>query len=158
MSNQSQPSRDVSGFSKGEIRIDQPHGIIRGGVHRSSEPGSPQLVGAAVEPHENQVGSSVDHSLEQLREHAAQLADRLQSEQTELDRRQGALASQEADLGAKWQNARDWLAERQQELEDRAEAVARREQELLEREAIAEVRASELTQVREESRAEREQR
>ena len=118
MSNQSQPSRDVTGFSKSEIRIDQPHGIIRGGAHRTSEIGAPQLVGAAVGAHENEVGSSVDHSLEQLREHAAQLADRLQSEQSELDRRQGALASQEADLEAKWQNARQWLTERQQELEE----------------------------------------
>src|SRR5258708_38221278 len=144
MSNQSQPSRDVAGFSRGEIRIDQPHGIIRGGVHRTSEPGAPQLVGAAVGAQENKVGSSVDHSLEQLREHAAQLADRLQSEQNELDRRQGALASQEADLEAKWQNARQWLAEQQQELEARAEAVRQRERELVEREAIAQRRASEL--------------
>src|SRR3954469_15896373 len=158
MSNQSQPSRDVASFSKGEIRIDQPHAIIRGGMYRSSDVGAPQLVGAAVEAQQNQVGSSVDHSLEELREHADQLADRLQSEQSELDRRQNALVSQEADLEAKWQNARQWLAERQQELESRAEAVALREQELLEREATAEVRASELTQVREESLTERENR
>ena len=45
MSNPSQPSRDVAGFSKGEIRIDQPHGIIRAGVYRTPEIGAPQLVG-----------------------------------------------------------------------------------------------------------------
>ncbi len=162
MSNQSQPSREITSFSKGEIRIDQPHEIIRGSAaNRAADYGAPQLVGVAVEAEvqeANAVGSRVEHSLDQLREHAAQLADRLQSEQGELDRRRNALVAQEADLEAKWQNARQWLTERQQELEERAEAVARREQELLEKEAIAEVRASELTQVREEALAERENR
>jgi chromosome segregation ATPase len=157
MSNLSQPSPDASGFSKGELRVDQPHGISRVS-HRSAEPGVPQLVGASVEvaAEAGDVGFRVEHSLEQLREHAAQLADRLQSEQGELDRRQHLLAAQEADLEAKWQNARQWLAERQQELEQRAEIVSARELEILEREAAAEVRVTELTQVREESLAERE--
>ena len=35
-----------------------------------------------------------------------------------------SLAAQEADLEAKWESARQWLAERQQELDERAEAVA----------------------------------
>src|SRR4051794_4649028 len=42
MPNPSQSSRDVAGFSKGEIRIDQPHGIIRAGVNRASELEAPQ--------------------------------------------------------------------------------------------------------------------
>ena len=55
-------------------------------------------------------------------------------------------------------SARQWLAERQQELDERAELVASREQEMIEREAAAEARSKELTKVREESLAEREQR
>src|SRR5439155_5484178 len=150
MSNQPHsPSREVAGFSKSEMRIDLPHAINRGAVHQTAERSAVELVGAAIEERAQAAGIGVEHSLEQLREHAAQLADRLQSEQTELDRRQSALAAQEADLDAKWQNARQWLDERQQEIDARAEIVAQREQELAEREAAAESRAKELTQVRE---------
>jgi hypothetical protein len=157
MSNRSQ-SQDVTSFSKGEIRIDQPHAINRGPAHRMAEGGGPQLVGVVAEEQPSVASVGVEHSLEQLREHAAQLADRLQSEQGELDRRQSALAAQEADLEAKWENARQWLAERQQELDERVDAVAQREHELLEREKAAESRANELTQVREEALSERENR
>src|SRR4051812_28557145 len=109
MSKRSQPhSQEVAGFSQGEMRIDPPHAVNRGTAHRSSEHGPPQLLGAVVEAPSKEIGIGVEHSLEQLREHAAQLADRLQSEQSELDRRHTALASQEADLEAKWQNARTW--------------------------------------------------
>ncbi len=100
------------------------------------------LVGPRAEVAE--AGATVEHSLEQLREQAAQLADRLQSEQHTLDRREQAVAAQEADLEAKWQNARHWLEERQQELEDRAESLAASEQQMAEREASAEARATEL--------------
>ena len=155
MSNQPHPdSQDISAFSKAEMRIDPPHAFNRGIVHRSPEQSESQLVGVQAD----EVGVGVEHSLEQLREHAAQLADRLQSEQTVLDRRQSTLAAQEADLDAKWHNARQWLTERQQELDGRAEAVLRSEQELAERVAAAENRAMELTRVREEALAERENR
>src|SRR5690349_12783565 len=121
MSNQSQhPAKDAAGFTKGEIRIDQAHVIKGGAARHSASHAAVELVGAAVEERSVAAGD-VEHSLEQLREHAAQLADRLQSEQSDLDRRQSALAAQEADLEAKWQNARQWLDERQQEIDRRAE-------------------------------------
>ena len=52
---------------------------------------------------------------------------------------------------------RQWLNERQQELDD-AQKWWPREQDMIEREAAAEARSKELTKVREESLAEREQR
>jgi len=158
MSGQSQSPKEAGSFSKGEFRIDQAHVIKASGSPHSLERGSAQLVGAAVEAESRESGVGVEQSLEHIREHAAQLADRLQAEQGELDRRQSTLAAQEADLDAKWQNARQWFAERQQELEERSEAIAQRELEMTEREASAEVRAAELTQVREETLAEREHR
>src|SRR6185295_11922504 len=107
MSNKSDSkSRDAAGFPKADLRIDQPH--AHGAAHLQSAGPAVQLVGAGVAERSQSAGA-VEHSLEQLREHAAQLADRLQLEQSELDRRQNALAAQEADLEAKWQNARQWL-------------------------------------------------
>lgn len=151
---------DSSNFAA-EMRIDQPHALQPGLPHTAAPRSAPQPVGVAAEldaAESNAVATRVEHSLEQLREHAAQLADRLQSEQSALERRDRALVAQEADLDAKWQNARQWFAERQQELDERAATLARREQELVEREALAEDRATQLTQVREEALAERENR
>src|SRR3954451_16675130 len=158
MSGQSQSPKEPGGFLKGEIRIDQAHVIKASGSPHTLDHGNAPLVGTAVEAAPRDVSIGVEQSLEQLREHAAQLADRLQAEQGDLDRRQSTLVAQEANLEAKWQNARQWFAERQQELEQRSESIAQRELEMTEREAAAEVRAAELTQVREETLAEREHR
>ncbi len=143
-------------FFGGERRVDPPHaGPSR--VHQAAgEHISVQPIGAELEAHAQSASSIVEHSLDQLREHAAQLADRLQVEQSALDRRQNELAAQEADLNAKWENARQWLAERQQELDERSDTTAAREQEMVEREAAGEARLKELTRVREEALAERE--
>jgi chromosome segregation ATPase len=151
------PKSDESNFTASEMRIDQPHPVRRAPILKSHERlAQPVAAGESAEP--NAVAVGVEHSLELLREHAAQLADRLQSDQVALDRREAALAAQEADLEAKWQNARQWLAEQQQELDVRAESVAQREHDLLEREAMAEDRAIQLTQVREDALTERETR
>lgn len=160
MSSHEQPCGDESREIVAEMRVDAAHplkpsnmlSLARGG-------GAAVSVGAQAESNESAaVGARVERSLEQLREHAAQLADRLQSEQSTLDRRERAIAAQEADLEAKWENARQWMGERQVELDQRAEALAAREQELVEREALAEDRATQLTQVRFEALAEREAR
>ena len=84
------------------MRIDQPH--CRGAVEphaavQRSAAASGQR--ASLSEAASHVSAGVEHSLEQLREHAAQLADRLQSEQGTLDRRESALAAKEADLEAK---------------------------------------------------------
>ena len=142
----------------GSLRIDQPHVMLRGEPHAPAERPPLQLVGAPQGSTPSEVGAGVERSLEQLREHAAQLAERLQAEQGTLERRATALASQEADLEAKWQGARQWLEERQQELDERSESITRREQELSARETSAEARVRELTQVREETLTEREAR
>ena len=154
-----QGSSEGPGFLAGEFRVDQPHAAPRRVLQTTGERVALQPVGAVAESAAFSQGSSVvEQSLDLLREHAAQLADRLQGEQAALDRRHSDLAAQEADLEAKWESARQWLAERQQELEERAELIASREQEMVEREAAAEARSKELTKVREESLAEREQR
>src|ERR1700759_5434576 len=112
---------DGSGFLAGEMRVDPPHAGPRRIIHASGERGPLEPVAAQSEFQARSASSVVEHSLDQLREHAAQLADRLQGEQSAIDRRHNELANQEADLQAKWENARQWLAERQQELDDRAE-------------------------------------
>jgi chromosome segregation ATPase len=157
MSNEGeQDSADDPAFFAGEIRVDQPHSVPRRILGVVGERKALQPVASVGDLYASAASSVVEHSLDLLREHAAQLADRLQGEQTALDRRQNELAAQEADLEAKWESARQWLAERQQELDDRAEVVAAREQEIVEREAASESRSKELTKVREEALAERE--
>lgn len=141
-----------------DVRIDQAHASKPKIIHAAARGSSVPAVVAGAPIEAESTSFEVEHSLEQLREHAAQLADRLQSEQTSLDRRERTIMAQEADLEAKWQNARQWMSERQQELDERAEALSAREQELIEREALAEDRAIQLTQVREEALAEREHR
>jgi len=159
MSSVSEPtSAETPSFFAQEMRVDPPHA----GPRRVLQPAGERVAASAVASGEavdgplNAATSIVEHSLEQLREHAAQLADRLQTEQSTLDRRHSELEAQEADLEAKWENARQWLAERQQELDDRAASFDSREHEIAEREAAAETRCKELTKVREEALAERE--
>ena len=99
-----------------EMRVDQPHALKPALGGASGARNVPAPVGVAAAPaafDASAVSAKVEHSLEQLREHAAQLADRLQSEQTLLDRRERTIAAQEADLEAKWGNARQWMSERQ---------------------------------------------
>src|SRR5215211_3244273 len=114
-------SSDGSGFLAGEIRIDEPHAGPRRVLKSAGERAVLQPVGAEAEAGATARGNNVlEQSLELLREHAAQLADRLQGEQAALDRRHSELEAQEADLAAKWENARQWLDERQRELDERA--------------------------------------
>ena len=126
---------DGSAFLAGGMRIDPPHaGPLRRPLHVAGERLAMEPALVENDAYARSANSVVEHSLDQLREHAAQLADRLQGEQSAIDRRQSELAAQEADLEAKWENARQWLTERQQELESRAESVAAREQDIAERE------------------------
>lgn len=102
-----QSSSEGPGFLAGEIRIDQPHAAPRRVLQVAGERAALQPVGAVVGAAAFGQGSSVvEQSLDLLREHAAQLADRLQGEQAALDRRHSDLAAQEADLEAKWESAR----------------------------------------------------
>jgi chromosome segregation ATPase len=158
MSSESDRSEVDCSAPRAERRIDQPHAIDRGASHLVQSRSAMQPVAAAVGEAASALETNVERSLEQLREHAAQLADRLQGEQGALDRREKELAAQAADLEAKWDTARQWLAERQEELDARAEGVSLREQEVSQREATAEQRATQLTQVREEALTERENR
>ena len=77
---------DQPPFVVGGIRIDQAHPGHHGAPHSTGEGAGMQLV-AVAEAQAGEVAVTVERSLDQLREHAAELADRLQSEQVALDRR-----------------------------------------------------------------------
>src|SRR5918996_1318340 len=111
MAKHGQTSADEHEFARAELRVDQPHASQPGVPHTSGERGTLQLVGVGIAAEAIGITTAVENSLEQLREHAAQLSDRLQAEQSQLDRREETLAAREADLDAKWENARAWLDE-----------------------------------------------
>src|SRR6478672_8783211 len=79
------------------LRVDGPHEVLRSEPRAAGEHVALQLVGSGkmVEAAET---ATVDQSLEQLRAHAAQLADRLQAQRGDVDRRESDLAAKEADL------------------------------------------------------------
>ena len=160
MTSDAEPRADAQHAQTGALRVDQPHPGQPGDPHTVAERREVRLAagagGAEVAPADE--APTVAHSLEQLREHAAQLSDRLSEQQSELDRRESQLTAQEADLDARLQNARGWLEEREQELDRRAEELARKEQEAVEREEAAQARVTQLTEVREQALADREAR
>src|SRR5262249_48942823 len=63
-------------FPTGAMRVDQPHSKRRGEIHAAPR-GPLPAVAAPVAAAVANVSAGVEHTLEQLREHAAQLADRL---------------------------------------------------------------------------------
>ena len=72
---------DGPGFFGPEMRIDPAHSAPRRMLHGAGERVSAEPVGAAIQSQATAASSVVEHSLDMLREHAAQLADRLQDEQ-----------------------------------------------------------------------------
>ncbi len=159
MTSDAEPRADAQRAQSGALRVDQPHPGQPGDPHTVAERREVRLAagtgGAEVAPEGDAPAPTVAHSLEQLREHAAQLSDRLSEQQSELDRRESQLTAQEADLEARLQNARGWLEEREQELDRRAEGLTRKEQEATEREEAAQARITQLTEVREQALADR---
>ncbi len=137
-----------------ERRFDGAH------FNQQSEPHLPSVQRPALQlaaaSQESGAASAVENSVAQLRAHATELADRLQTERLEVDRRVNELAAQEADLEAKFRNAQLWLEERQQELDERARQFELKEVDLVDREQALKVRAAELTHVRAQSLAEQE--
>src|SRR3972149_2593259 len=124
---------DQSRAEPSELRIDPPHVIHRGDPHITAERHELQLAGGA-EASAAVRTASVERSVQQPREQATELADRLQNEREELDLRERQLAAQEADLEAKLRNARSWWEERQRDLDQRAELLTEQETELAARE------------------------
>jgi hypothetical protein len=88
MSNESEHNSDGPGFFGGEMRVDPPHAAPKRILHAAGERSALQPIGVVADAQASAGTNIVEHSLELLREHAAQLADRLQGEQTALDRRQ----------------------------------------------------------------------
>ena len=73
------PSENPSGFPAA-MRIDQPHVTNQPPLHLGPARGAMQPAGVIEPEPSNEISVGVADSLEQLREHAAQLADRLQSD------------------------------------------------------------------------------
>ncbi|MEQ8838462.1 MAG: hypothetical protein RID07_16780, partial [Lacipirellulaceae bacterium] len=75
-----------------------------------------------------------------LAQHAADLADRLQQQLSDVDRRESRLNSQEAEFDTRIRNARLWIEDRENELREREEKACQHEEELRqEREAAEEL-------------------
>jgi chromosome segregation ATPase len=140
-------------------RFDAAHVIRPSEPHRLPvQQSALQFVATGKE--DSAVGNAIalEHSVEQLRAHATQLADRLQSERDEVDERASQLAAREADLDAKFRNAQQWLEEQRHELDERAEQLDSQQTAIVERESTLEARATELTHVRVQALAEQEAR
>ena len=143
----------------GERRFDAAHVINLGEPHLLPvEQPALQVVGIGQEIAAGGGASGLERSVEQLRAHAMQLADRLQSERDEVDERANQLAAREADLDAKFRNAQQWLDEQRQKLDERALQLESQQAAMAERETALEARATELTHVRVLALAEQEAR
>lgn len=148
--------RDEVG-SSGERRFDTAHAAAQGEPHLHARNAAPVVTttvaaaGATLD-----TAAALEHTVEQLRSHAAELADRLQGERLEIDRRLSELASRKADVDATFRHAQSWIDEQRQELEQRVRDFESQESALAEREAALEVRATELTHVRAQALAEQE--
>lgn len=114
-----------------EMRVDQAHPVARAEVGA----GIPATVGmvrvGASEEADDEFGVAELFSsgvpADALARHASELADKLQSRLSDLDRRESALHGQEAELDSRIRSARLWLEEREGELDQREEAIEHRE-------------------------------
>jgi hypothetical protein len=114
-----------------EMRVDQAHPVAR--VEVSA--GVPVAVGMVrvgeTDEASDEFGVTELFSsgvpAEALARHASELADKLQSRLSDLDRRESALHGQEAELDSRIRSARLWLEEREGELDQREEAIEQRE-------------------------------
>ena len=110
-----------------ENRIDLPHKVNDGRAAVSAEHeqvGQGPVVFEPVGPE----GSPVALLVQQTHRQAAELADHLQSRQTDLDRREAQLNARIAEVENDLRAARLWLREQQKMLDTRKDSVAREEQ------------------------------
>jgi len=112
-------TRDVPRLSEGtrastDVRIDAPHILVKGKAPPKSQVVQP-------EPVLIHAGQSGDTSplAQQLRTHAAQLAEHLEARQRDLDHREADLNARSAEFEADARNTRLALAQRRAELDDR---------------------------------------
>ncbi len=110
-----------------ETRIDAAHSVQRAAVAQ----GSSELVAAAsgegVTADRGRPLLEAGTAPEVLDRQAANLADHLQSQLGELDRREARLNSQEAEFETRIRNARLWLDERETELDQREQSLNEQE-------------------------------
>ena len=106
-------------------RVDQPHAIDRSGHASLDAPiastavtgdGEPWTASAAVDGLVAATDSGEGSLSEPLHEHAAQLAERLRQQASDVDRREAALHAREAELANEVRKARLWLEEQRAEL------------------------------------------
>ncbi len=108
-SNDSRPADQV-GSSLSERRFDAAHADHQSEPHLPSlERPVPQLAEIAVESAAVGSASALEQTVQQLRAHATELADRLQSDRDTLECRASELAAREGDLYAKFRNVQLWL-------------------------------------------------
>jgi hypothetical protein len=112
-------TRDVPRLSEGtrastDVRIDAPHILVKG----KALPESRVLQPEPVLIHAGQSGDASPLA-QQLRTHAAQLAEHLEARQREMDHREADLNAQSAECEAHARNTRLALAQRRSELDDR---------------------------------------
>ncbi|MEX2092445.1 MAG: hypothetical protein WD971_07195, partial [Pirellulales bacterium] len=150
---------DHDGALSSERRYDVAHAAHRGEPHLPSvERPVPQFAGIVAESAAAGTAGMLEQTVQQLRAHASELADRLQSDRDALECRATELAAREGDLDANFRNAQLWLKDQRQELDQRARQFELQEAALAERETALEARADELTHVRAQSLAEQETR
>lgn len=141
-----------------ELRIDDAHPMRRA-IEEASEEGTAVVAPALKVPELATVGAgtavplsdreNVDESPRRpkligspqvLAQHAADLADRLQQQLADVDRRESRLNSQEAEFDSRIRNARLWIEDREKDLGEREEQVRQQEEALQqEREAATEL-------------------
>lgn len=112
-------TRDDPPLSEGtrasdNVRIDAPHMLVKPNAPPESE--APQPDPVLMQPSQSDIASPL---AQQVRAHAAQLAEHLEARRRELDRREADLNARWAALEAEARNTRLALAQRRAELEDR---------------------------------------
>ncbi len=105
-----------------ENRIDLPHPVNDGRAAAPAEHGP-----VVFEPVEAE-GAAVALLVEQTHRQASELADHLQSRQSDLDHREAQLNARIAEVENDLRSARLWLREQQKMLDARKDSVAREEQ------------------------------
>src|SRR5262245_54869835 len=90
-------SIDSGGAGQSDLRFDAAHEQRASVPHTGLDRPVLQLAESAPARAAATTGMVVEHSVELLRSHAAELADRLQRDREDLDRRKGQIAAQEAD-------------------------------------------------------------
>ena len=141
------PDKQPQAVDAANSRIDAPHAAVRPTL--AAPAATPQPV-ASIPAGNPTAKVPCDDSI-RTEQHALQLADRLQQQAEELDRRAALLASQEAEIETRLRSARLWIEQRQQDLDEREQRILRAETgdqpltgDLTEREARIEQRQCEL--------------